>query len=642
MHPKLRGTVDYAPTNEGILFRVGDHFLPIKGEGVWSWFQHIRPLLDGRSPIKEVWAGWGPEQQARLKQFVNGLQNANMLYDASLDDATLVPQTIQDHYRELISRIEARNSQPIRALSQARNTRALTIGRVSLALPVIDAGLESGLNQQMLWAPDWTTEADDALKRSLQRHGAATHQLKVDLIEGADCSRLGKLVEDADCVLLAGVIGIDDAWIAATIEATLRSTRLLCTLLVAGDRIIVSEMGQDSAKGCPFCLMDYCNGLSETAPHISVSCQEAGVAIGSRLLLQRLLDARSGSMTTEEQFMFHELDQRTFEIRQHPFPLDAGCVRCRNARRAIAGEPWPFADHSVRDLQVREFLDRAEKCFVDSKTGLIERLDEGDLLQFPHHQSAALRRAVQKGSRRAAWTTESGEDLYVARMGVIRRVLEEYLAKQLVSASPTSMLSVYTAGRNYAGRVSPADLPPGIVVSAINNEDMVPQAFFRALAVYAHRLDGWSDLEFAKPSIGTEAELTLAYLADIGVLNNIGVQRHWRLGTGGCEILRFIYRNECVSVAAGVQGTDLWTVGFNDIWLHVTACEAFPNEAISSPSVRFRCAATPTEVLSIGMDKMTSTLDLHLGLIPLSWDRAMAAAPLTFTFAFVSNSRIGS
>jgi len=49
MRFKLRATVAFAPTNEGMLFRVADHFLPVNGKDVWTWFQRLKPFLDGRT-----------------------------------------------------------------------------------------------------------------------------------------------------------------------------------------------------------------------------------------------------------------------------------------------------------------------------------------------------------------------------------------------------------------------------------------------------------------------------------------------------------------------------------------------------------------------------------------------------------------
>jgi len=639
MRFKLRATVAFAPTSEGMLFRVADHFLPVNGKDVWTWFQRLKPFLDGRTNIERLYQYLGERKQGIVGKLLEALRQAGMVYDADQDDYNVMPEAISEHCAGFISRTEVHSSQPLRAFSEARQSRLLVVGYLDAALAVIDAGLEAGLSRQALCAADWTSSSAESLKTVLERRRAEELSLAVDLIHEDSLRRWSDSISEYDAVVIAGIADTDMERLEAELNSGTRSTPRVFALLSDGNSVLSCTLRTPSATGSMACIREYYKQLDRSVPPASACSQSTGIAIGARLLLQTLLDSLTEILPPEDELVFYELDLRTFQMCRRPLLPNPGCVRCRDTRRPHVNGKWPFVDHSSAEVRAEAFLERAGKCFVDPKTGVIARLDEGDLLQFPHHQSAALCRLPREGSPQV-WITETGENVNFARMAVVQRALERHFREGLAGLEPSTQLPVYRSPGDYAGNCSRSDLPAGLVVSATSSRRLVAEAFFRGLALYAHASNGWSDTELCEAHLSTEAGLTLAYLDDIEAVKEIQVQRNVQLSVCGCEVLRFNYRGECVSVIAGLEGASMWATGLKDVWLHVTAVEAFANRPGTRQAVRFRCPEMPSDVLSIGMDKLKSCLNLHLGLTPLPWIETKLAEPFFFTHAYISCGRI--
>jgi hypothetical protein len=640
MQPKLRGTVTYISTPEGILFRDGDDYLPVKGKDIGHWFKQIIPVFDGRTSIEALSKILSSQELTVVCQLIEALKKAGMLYDAALDDLTALSDVVKQGYAMLLPRIEAETSQPLHMLNKARHTRVLIAGRAELAMALVDAGLESSLRQQTIDALDWDASSDEVLNALLRQHGAEKFGLRVDRIIPASDGSFGSSGK-FDSVLIAGKAGADNSWIEGILDAV-QSLNIPVFLLLVNENFVYSaELSHSSAAGCAFCLMDYYRDQSAPEFRISQASRTAGISIGSRLLIQRLFDLQSGILSEEDRLLFHELDLNTLTVTRHPLLRNSNCMRCRDSQKLAVGTQQPFSDRSAAKIETMPFLKRAEQSLVDAKTGLILQLDEGNLLQLPHHQSGALWRLPNDRSA-CRQITETGEDVYLARVAVFRRVLEAYITEELRGADPNSLVSVYGFTGNQAAKCPLAGLPPGVVISAINRQQAITEGFFRALARFAYNSNAcWSSVELTSSLIGTDAELTLAYLDDTGMSKGISVQREASMSVDGRDVLRFDYEGQCISVVAGMQGPAIWTAGLKDIWLHITANEAFPPGGMAAPAVRFRCAEPSGEMPPAGPDLSGETKKLHLGLVALPSAKPMLAEPLSFYLAFISEKAIG-
>src|SRR4030095_12288381 len=79
MQPKLRAVTSVAATPRGILFRLGDRFLEIKGDGCWPCFRRVEGLLNGRVTLEGARELLKPNEYALLTRTVDALRRAEML-----------------------------------------------------------------------------------------------------------------------------------------------------------------------------------------------------------------------------------------------------------------------------------------------------------------------------------------------------------------------------------------------------------------------------------------------------------------------------------------------------------------------------------------------------------------------------------
>lgn len=406
-------------------------------------------------------------------------------------------------------------------------------------------------------------------------------------------------------------------------------------LLAMHDSISVGLVESQESVGR---LLDLSRRPQDSTADISASKRKAGIAIGSRLLVQHLLDIYSGILNREEQWLHYDLDPASLSVCKRPV-LSAGRWPCLSdtGPEGKAGD-WPFPDYGFEDVDAKAFLERADRYLVDPKLGIISMLDEGSLLQLPHHQSAAMWRPPRHGLRQIRFT-ESGEDVYHARIGAIRRVLEHHFADRLTTLDPALQVSLFRSVAGKPQRVASRYLPSGIVTSAFKRDELVPKAFFQAVARHAHSTEDWSTVAISGCEVSGEGGLTKAYLDDIGVLSNVRVQRHVGLSEHGCDVLRFGYDGRFVSVVAGPSGPGLWATGFKDIWLDLTSRKAFPEATCVTP-IRFHHSEVATELLEQAMVELRKYQRLQFGLVPLLWEEASLVQPFFFSYAFLLESPV--
>src|ERR1700756_2528481 len=140
-----------------MVFRVADKFLPVTGKDIWTWFQRLKPFLDGRTNIEQLYECLERRKRGVLDKLLGALRQEAMLYDADQEDYNIMPESVSKHCAGFIARAEAHSSQPFRAFAAARQSHLMVVGHFDKALAVIDAGLEAGLSQQTICALDWTS-----------------------------------------------------------------------------------------------------------------------------------------------------------------------------------------------------------------------------------------------------------------------------------------------------------------------------------------------------------------------------------------------------------------------------------------------------------------------------------------------------
>ena len=587
--PKIRGLVQCLPISPGVLFRYGESILPIRGNAAAEWAQRMRPALEDPSLCAEQLSALANVDPTSFGRICEALKAADMLYDASEDGPDLVPAVIQARFRPQIARLELKSVRPLRMFAAMRAKRVLLLGARNLAFALAEATLESGLGNIVICVPEHPSTATEIAADMRRRYADDVSGVVIEAISYDACVK-ASTDPSIDYVVAAGITGWDWRILEEHLAPLLASPGDTAYVACVGDtRIVAGNLDAPGYGGCSACLGTYC--AEGSVKYEVLAASEIGDSIGmaARLVIQHLWDVATEFPADNTRHSIFDFDLASCALQRRPRPSAlAECSRCQMLPQISIPHPWPFAGISGPQIPFRELCKRAERLYVDRQTGLIAELDEGDLLQYPGYQCAALLNAKFCG-RTMSWITECGDDMLTARVNAVRRALEllcEHILRQ-DPAKETTVIS-YSADLEFMCSSLASEFSMGAVISALRPEDLRAEAFYRAVAHHAHTLDIWMavDLEAMRP--GGKAEVIFEHLHETGVLRRLDVQR-CAFGEEGCRVLRFLYQGEVVSVVAGSTWEPMWESGLRDVWLHVSAVEAMQGREMDT-RVRFRAA----------------------------------------------------
>jgi hypothetical protein len=280
-----------------------------------------------------------------------------------------------------------------------------------------------------------------------------------------------------------------------------------------------------------------------------------------------------------------------------------------------------------------DFLSRVEQRLIDGRFGVIEWLDEGDLIQLPVNQCAASWR-WPSGSGGRWCTTDSGATFQQARVQVVCRVLEQYMTRLLEESPKHRFVSVYLPGAGGAvKRIAMQDLAGGCVVSGTSGAQLVSSAAGWAIASRSASLPEW--VEFIPDPVDLEPDgrQMWNYLADIGELKNFRFQRNELLLRSGCTVIKAFYEEGLVSVVSGTPAAEVYRIALYDVWLRLTAVSDFDDLAHlpRSPEVRSRGVGITPELVR----RISSVLGIAIGIAPVSANVTRVVEPLRFAYSAV-------
>jgi hypothetical protein len=586
--PKIRGLVQCLQMSPGVLFRYGESILPVRGNAVWEWYQRMKPSLEDPSLSAEQLAALASPDPISFGRICEALKAADMLYDASGDGPHLVPAAIQMRFRPQIARLELKSAHPLRAFATVRAKRVLILSAGDLAFALAEAALESGLGNIAICVPGQPSSAIEIAGEIRHRYADEASETVVEAMPYDACLDALSTDPGGHYLVAAGIAGrewrILENHLAPLLAAPGTTAYVAC---VGHTRVIAGTLDAPGRGGCSACLETYCaEGSAREHEALAASEISDSVGMSARLVIQHLWDVATelpGENTRHSIFDF-DLASCTLQRRPRPAAL-VECSRCQLLPHLSTPHPWPFAGASGLHLTFRDLCRRAERFYVDHRTGLIAELDEGDLLQYPVYQCAALLNPNFCG-RAFGWITECGDDMLMARVNAVRRALE-LLSEDKLRQEPAQETPVfyYSAELEFMGS-GPSSASTGAVISALRPEDLRAEAFYRAVAQYAHSLDTWTDVDLEAIRPGGAANIIFEHLHETGVLRHVQVQQ-CVVGEEGCRVLRFLYQMEAVSVVAGPEWEPVWASGLRDVWLQVSALEATQDRAMDT-RVRFR------------------------------------------------------
>jgi len=616
---KLREIAGYVRTPEGILFRLGEIFLPVEGTDVAACFARLRLFLNGEWTAQQLCAGLSGEHRDVVARLINALLETGMLYDSSGDDPELLPEASRKKMAHLLTRIESRNPAPVRALAEALKSTLLLVAPAALLEVMMKAVSESGLSFHAVCARDWSAPWEETIRL---KHAEEIHRL--DLCSSA---ALAAMMDQAGIIMVGGEVDHDLSWIEKISAQHGREKRAtMVPLLVRSDRVIAGPMAVNTAAGCLRCLLDCYEDQPPASGPLPHARKTASIGIAARLLAQRWLDVKTGMLSGEDETLFYELDCHTLQISLHPLLPSAICPVCSGPAIPLRSVPAEAPAEWPSDA----FIAGARKFLVDSRSGIITRLDEGELLQLPFNQSAVQWRLPGERDR-LVWTTEAAENVRAARMAVIQRCLEERLRLIETARDPASM-SASSCGQNEIKADMSHD--PGVVVSGVDPQQLATEAFFQSLAYHASLQGSWQELPSLPPTAGHDGMLVLHYLQDIGAFDKVRVSRSKDFSQGSCHVFRFAYNDCLVSVVAGLHEPSILSTGLKAVWLHLTRDRVDRQPVEFLPQVRYRFAVSP-EGISLETSEIAALLGLHLTAKPLKLPELEWLAPLRFVHAFL-------
>jgi hypothetical protein len=616
---KLKQVVTWVADTEGILFRMGESFLPLEGKRLGDYLQRLLPYFDGNWSATQLCSTLSEQHKEIVLKLIKALEDAGMLYDTSRDISMDLPES----QSESIARIEAQNPAPVRLLSEAVRTRLLVLGNSQMTGAIAAAAIQLGLASVTVMAGEADAGASD------ERNGLSpliAHLLFHANFDWSD------IKDRFDAVFLAG--DIDRDWDQIDAALSLLPDVPLLPFLICGSRVIAGPVGGTRNTVCVRCLaLYYRQRLAPSAPPSS-SRKDAGIRIGGRLLVQRWMDWKTGAIPADEGWLFSELNLDGLEVSLGPLLPNCTCTHSMHESFirdvALPGHLLPQPPENWQDA----FWAFAGKFLIHPLTGHIAQVTEGSLLQLPYNQSSAEWH-LPNGNRKA-WSTEVGDNIRDARVRVIQLALEEFFSlAEGIAVSPSDAEPANTHRADGIGRNSSARL----IVSGVLQPDFEAQAFFRALSLLADHTGMWSEAAADLDKLKEYAIPLIGYLEDTSVFAHVHIQRHVEFSTEGAEVLRFFFRNKPISIVAGPAGAHVWVQGLKDIWLHITAQEDLPRPADIIPRIRYRCSEASPELLSLMMHELCNVLQLDFDLRILFGRDISWMKPLVFADASVSCRR---
>jgi len=533
-----------------------------------------------------------PESFGRICE---ALKAADMLYDASQDKPDLVSAAVQVRFRPQIARLELKSARPLRTFVTMRAKRVLILSARNLAFALAEAALESGLGNIAICVPEHPSTATELVGDMRRRYADEVSRAVIEAMPYEACVEALSTDPGIAYVVAAGIAGRDWRILEEHLAPLLASPGATAYVACVGDtRVVAGNLDAPGYGGCSACLGAYCAEVSAGHEASAASGISDSIGMAARLVIQHLWDVATELPAENTRHSIFEFDLASCSLQRRPRPSAlAECSRCQMLPQLSIPHPWPFAGISGPQIPFRELCKRAERLYVDSQTGLIAELDEGDLLQYPVYQCAALLNPNFCG-RTMGWITECGDDMLTARVNAVRRVLE-LLCENILRQEPAKETPVvsYSADLEFLGSRLASALSMGAVVSALQPEDLRAEAFYRAVAHHAHTLGIWMDVDLETLRPGGTADVIFEHLQETGVLKRLDVQQ-CAFGEEGCRVLRFLYQGDVVSVVAGSTWELMLESGLRDVWLHVSAVEAMRGRERDT-GVRFRAAGPVLE-----------------------------------------------
>lgn len=166
IRPKLKHTMAYMLSDEGLLFVEENMSLRLKGKTVSRWFSHLGPYLDGKHTLEELCQGFDPSLHENIVKLVHRLIAKGVLKNAPPEEPGLLTETVYEHFHPQIELLDHLVDTPQQRFKKFRESRVLLMGSGDAYIALGNSLLRNGLRQLFL-AP--AAQIDSAERESYTR-----------------------------------------------------------------------------------------------------------------------------------------------------------------------------------------------------------------------------------------------------------------------------------------------------------------------------------------------------------------------------------------------------------------------------------------------------------------------------------------
>ncbi len=128
MKPKLKQTVHFAPTEDGVYFKTWTGEFAIKGKGLYQWIEQMVPYLDGNRTIEELVEPLSPEQEQFVRHLINQLVQRGVIKDATEESHVVLSEREKELYQQTILYLEEYASDGRKQFQRFRHSQWMVFG----------------------------------------------------------------------------------------------------------------------------------------------------------------------------------------------------------------------------------------------------------------------------------------------------------------------------------------------------------------------------------------------------------------------------------------------------------------------------------------------------------------------------------
>jgi bacteriocin biosynthesis cyclodehydratase domain-containing protein len=196
IRPKLKHSIAYMLTDEGLLFVEDTLCLRIKGKALTRWFSRLGPYLNGEHTLEELCQGFDPSLHEKIVMLVDTLIAKGVLKNALPEEPGLLPEAVDQHFRSQIELLDHLADTPRQRFKAFRESRILLVGSGDAYVALGNSLLRNGLRHLFL-APAADLDSADRYLHSFASQVARLSQSGIEasasLVENPLLSPAGNL-----------------------------------------------------------------------------------------------------------------------------------------------------------------------------------------------------------------------------------------------------------------------------------------------------------------------------------------------------------------------------------------------------------------------------------------------------------------